>query len=73
MAALADGAATGMYAGKGAKEGVCPGVRDGDAKASLPQQGANGAERHCHARRDLHWPPATTLGLAQRSEGVCNN
>jgi len=52
---------------------ACPGGGDGDAKASLPQQGANGAERHCHARRDLHWPPATTLGLAQRSEGVCNN
>src|SRR5690606_14215454 len=27
MAALADGAATGMYAGKGDQEGVCPGVR----------------------------------------------
>ena len=69
MAVLADGAATGMYAGKGAKEGVCPGVRRDDAKASPAQQGANGAERHCHARRDLRPPPATTLGLAQRERG----
>lgn len=64
MAALAGGAATGMYAGKGVQEGNARGVRyTGAVKtASLPQQGAVGPNVIVHARRDLRRPPATTLG-----------
>ena len=37
--------------------------------ASLPQQGAVGPNVIVHARRDLRWPPATTLGWHSGARG----
>lgn len=49
-------------------------MRDGDAKASLPQQGANGAERHCRRTPQLQPIVCRPFGVGTRiSQAVRNN